>query len=174
MKEQALKMGFEFRFVQKDNKGNIKNDSGWLENHLTDDGFEEIYEIFFRGDAGPDGGFEIGLNQQSLTQSSSFADLVEVTGDGYSREAVTRDDTASGFPSLGLNADNDMEIESTTVTFENTGTANWDAAVDAFLNSADSTDGEILIAYRPLSADRTLQPGETIDVAIRITGKQPA
>ena len=166
-------LGFEFKFVHKDSNGNVKENSGWLKNHMTNDGFEEMYEVFFRGDAGPDGGFEIGLNTQSLTQSSSFNDLVEVTGTGYSRQTVTRDDTNSGFPELNL-SDGDMEIATTNVTFENTGSTAWDEAVDGFLNSVDSTDGEILICYRPLSTSRTLQPGDTLDVTIKVKGQQPS
>lgn len=172
-KEEYQDLGLEFRFVHKNSDGEVKNDSGWLENHMTDDGIQAMYDVYFRGSAGPDGGFEIGLNTQALTQTSSFADLVEVTGTGYGRQAVARDDTASGFPTLALD-NGDMEIETTTVTFENTGSSAWDSAVDGFLNSVDATDGELLVAFRPLSTTRTLQPGDTLDVTIRIKGLQPA
>jgi len=167
------KLGFDFRFVHKDSEGNIKENSGWLPNHMTNDGVEEMYDVYFRAASAPDNGFEIGLNTQSLSQTSSFADLVEVTGTGYSRIAVTRDSTSSGFPTLALDNGN-MQVETATVTFENTGSSAWDGAVDGFLNSTDSVDGETLICYRPLSTTRTLQPGDTLEVTIKVKGQQPA
>lgn len=169
-----FRMGFEFKFVHKDADGNILYETEFQHNHMTDDGNEEMYEVYFRGDSGPDSPFEIGLNQDSLSQTSSFTDLNEVTGTGYARESIDRDDTSTGFPSLGTNTDGDMEIETATVTFENTGESAWDGAVDGFLISSDTTDGETLVCYRPLSATRTLQGGDTLDVTIRITAEQPA
>jgi len=165
-----INIGLDFRYVHKDSRGNIISDSGFMPNHMTDDGVEQMYDVFFRGAAGPDGGFEIGLNTQTLTQTSSFADLVEVTGTGYARQAVSRDNT--GFPTLALDS-GDMQVETKTVTFENTGGSAWDGAVDGFLNSTDAVDGEVLICYRPLSTTRTLQPGDTLDVTIKIKGQQP-
>lgn len=171
--EKQRPIGFEFRFVHKDAEGNVKYDSGFLPNHMTDDGIQEMYETYFQGDAGPDNGFEIGLNQASLSQTSSFANLNEVTGTGYARKAVTRDGEATGFPTLALDA-GDMQIVTCTVTFENTGSTAWDGAVDGFLNSDDSVDDETLICYRPLSATRTLQAGDTLEVTIKVKGEQPA
>ena len=40
-------------------------------------------------------------------------------------------------------------------------------------NSADSLDGETLVAFRPLSTTRTLKPGDTLDVTIKVKGQQP-
>ena len=167
---KAQELGLEFRYEHRNSDGELLSDSGWLENNMTDDGIEEMYDVYFRGAAGPDGGFEIGLNQSNLSQTSSFGDLTEVTGTGYSRKAVSRDNT--GFPTLSLD-NGDMQVSTLTVTFENTGGAAWDGAVDGFLNSTDS-GGETLICYRPLSATRTLQQGDTLDVTIKIKGDQPA
>ena len=164
------RLGFNFRFVHKDAEGNVIEDSGFLPNHMTDDGIEELYDVYFRGGSVPDNGFEIGLNTQALFQTSSFVDLVEVTGTGYSRQAVTRDNI--GFPTLALDVGN-MQIETATVQFANTGESAWNGAVDGFLNSADSIDGETLVAFRPLSTTRTLQPGDTLDVIIKVKGQQP-
>lgn len=164
------KLGFDFRFIHRDSENKIINDSGFLPNHMTDDGIEEMYAVYFQGAAGPDSGFEIGLNTQSLVQSSSFADLLEVTGDGYARKAVPR--SAVGFPTLALD-NGDMEITTHSVTFENTGTAEWSGAVDGFLNSNDSVNGNTLVCYRPLSTTRTLFPGDTLEVTIKVKGQQP-
>lgn len=166
------RLGFNFRFVHKDAEGNVIEDSGFLPNHMTDGGIEELYDVYFRGGSVPDNGFEIGLNTLALAQTSSFIELVEVAGTGYVRKAVTRDGTASGFPILALDVGN-MQIETATVQFKNTGVSAWDGAVDGFLNSADSIDGETLVAFRPLSITRTLQPGDTLDVTIKVKGQQP-
>ena len=163
-------LGFDFRFIHRDGEKNILNDSGFLPNHMTDDGIEEMYAVYFQGSAGPDGGFEIGLNTQTLTQTSSFTDLLEVSGDGYTRKAVPR--SAVGFPTLALD-NGDMEITTHSVTFENTGAVEWSGAVDGFLNSTDSVNGEKLVCYRPLSTTRTLFPGDTLEVTIKVKGQQP-
>ncbi|SDM20675.1 hypothetical protein [Halarsenatibacter silvermanii] len=156
--------GFEFKFIHKNSEGEVLNDSGFLKNHMTDDGFEQMYDVYFRGAAAP-ASFEIGLAQNSLGQDSSIGDVMEVTGEGYSAEGVSRD--AAGLPSLGLD-DGDIQVETATVQFENTGESAWDSAVDGYLAS----DSE-LVCYRPLSATRTLQPGDTLDVTIRVKGLQP-
>ena len=164
-------LGFKYKFVHKDKDGNIKHDSGFLDNHMTNDGVEIMYDVFFREGDAPTG-FEIGLAQNNLSQSSSLTDITEVTGTGYSRKTVTRDSTASGFETLVLDG-GDMQIESVTVQFENTGSTAWDDALDGFMAST-GTDTEKLISYRPLSTTRTLQPGDTLDITMQIKGQQPA
>jgi len=162
------KLGFNFRFVHRDRNNNILYDSGFLPNHVTDDGFEMLYDVFFRGATAPTA-FEIGLAQNSLGKTSSIGDITEVTGTGYSRKAVDRDDTASGFPTLELDQ-TDMQISSVEVNFENTGETAWDSAEDGFLAST----GEVaLICYRPLAQTRTLHPGDTLDVTINVKGLHP-
>ena len=164
-------LGLKYKFVHKDKNGNIKYDSGFLDNHMTNDGVEIMYDVFFREGDAPTG-FEIGLAQNNLSQSSSLTDITEVTGTGYSRKTVTRDSTASGFETLVLDG-GDMQIESVTVQFENTGSTAWDDALDGFMAST-GTGTEKLISYRPLSTTRTLQPGDTLDITMQIKGQQPA
>lgn len=166
-------LGLLYKFVHKDKDGNIIEESDWLENHITDDGLEQLYDVYFRGAAAPDSDFEVGLNTLSLAQTSSYVDLTEVTGTGYAREALTRDSTATGFPTLTLDS-GDMQVTSATVTFENTGSSAWDEAVDGFLVSNDVGDGYVLISFRPLSTARTLQSGDTLEITVVIKGTQPA
>ena len=162
------KHGFDFRFIHKDKDGKILDDSGFLPNHMTDAGFELMYGVFFRGATAPTG-FEIGLSTLGLTQTSTT--VTEVTGTGYARQAVARD--AIDFPTLALDA-GDMQVITKTVQFENTdASVAWDGAVAGFLHSVGAGAAK-LICYRPLSATRTLQPGDTLDVTIRIKGLQPA
>jgi len=164
------KHGFDFRFVHKDKNGEVLEDSGFMGNHVTDDGFELLYDSFFRGASAPDN-FAIGLAQNSLGQTDSLGDVMEVTGTGYERQALER--SAIGFPSLGLDG-GDMEIESATVQFENTAEEGaWDSAVDGFLVAEGASIDDALVCYRPLSATRTLQVGDTLDVTIRVKGLQP-
>lgn len=163
--------GLDFQFRHTDKDGNVLHDSGWLPNHMTDDGFQLMYDVFFRDATGPTK-FMIGLNTANLSQTSSQGDLSQVTGTGYALEDVARSSAAGGFPTLALDG-GDMQITSTTVQFENThGSEAWTGAVDAFLLGDLATN--VLIAYRPLSTTRTLQPGDKLDVTIKIKGEQPA
>ena len=164
-------LGLEYKFIHKNEDDEVLYNSGWLKNDMTDDGLEEMYDVYFRGESAPDSPFEIGLNNDSLSQTSSFEDLTEVTGTGYSRPIIERNTT--GFPTLALD-NTDMQVTTKTVTFENTGSSAWTEAVDGFLLSNDSGNGYRLISFKALSAPRTLQPGDTLDVTINIKGTQPA
>jgi len=165
--------GVDFRFIHKNGAGVVLFESGWVPNHMTDDGFELLFDVFFRGATAPTS-FEIGLASAAISQTDSLENVTELAVQyGYAREGVDRDDTASGFPTLELDG-GDMQIESTTVQFENTDeTEAWAGATDAFLVGVMTGD-DILINYRPLSVTRTLQPNDTLDVTFRVKGEQPA
>ena len=157
--------GLDFKFVHKDRTGKVLDDTGFLPNHVTDDGFELMYGVFFRGATVPTG-FQIGLNATALSQTSSTVN--EITGGGYARQTVARNTT--DFPTLELDG-GDMQITTKTVQFENTHASEaWDGAVTGFLWAAGS---DKLVCYRPLSTTRVLQPGDTLDVTIRVKGLQP-
>lgn len=163
-------IGFDFAFTHTDARGNVLYESGWLPNHMTDDGFQLMYDVFFRGASAPTK-FMIGLNTANLSQTDSLGDLSQVSGGGYALQDVLRDASADGFPTLALDG-GDMQLTSTTVQFENThGSEAWTGAVDAFLLADLATD--VLICYRPLSTTRTLHPGDKLDVTIKIKGEQP-
>jgi len=162
--------GFDFKFEHIDKDGDSLYDSGWLPNHMTDDGFELMYDVFFRDATAPTK-FMIGLNTANLSQTNSLTDLSEVSGTGYSLQDVARSGAADGFPTLELDS-NDMQITSTKVTFENTHESEgWTIATDAFLLADLETN--VLMCYRPLTADRKLFPGDKLYVTIKVKGGQP-
>ena len=161
-------LGFDFKFEHRNADGEILWESDWLPNHFTDDGIELMFDEFFRGADAPTK-FMIGLNTANLSQTSSYTDLVEPTGTGYELKDITRNNT--GFPTLALD-NNNMQIITAEVTFENTDSTAWTGVTDGFL-AADLTSN-VLVNYRPLSATRTLQPGDTLSVTIQMKGLQPA
>jgi hypothetical protein len=167
-------LGFDYRFIHKNHNKEILYDSGWEPNQMCDDGFEHMFDVFFRGATAPTN-FKVGLTSVAPSQSDSYADLTQVTGDGYAEESLTCDNT--GFPTLQLDSGN-MEIISAEVEFENTN-ANignpsyaWDTATDAYLASVTS-GSSIFISWKALSISRTLMPGDTLAVIIRQKGLQP-
>ena len=161
-------LGFDYNFRHYDKNGNLLYNSGWLPNQVSDDGFELIYDVFFRGATAPTG-FSIGLAKVPISQDDSLDDVTEITGTSYSRQTVER--SAVGFPTLALDS-GDMQIVSKEVVFENTGETAWDGATDAFLVADLATD--VLVCWRALSSTRTLQPGDKLNVTMKIKGKQPA
>ncbi len=169
-------LGFDFKFTHKNSKGEVVYNSEWLPNQVSDDGFKHIFDTFFRNATAPTS-FKIGLLQADAAQDDSYGDLAQVTGEGYAEGALTRNNT--GFPFLALAGDNNMEIRTDNVTFENTDINTgdpayaWDEATHAYLASVTG-GSSIFIAWRALSTPRILMPGDVLSVSVRQKGLQPA
>jgi len=165
------RFGFDFRIIHKNPNKEVIYDSGWTPNQVSDDGFEHIFDTFFRAATAPTS-FKIGLLTSNVNQASSYNDLVALapTGTGYAEQALTRNNT--GFPTLTL-ASGDMQLISAEVTFENTGGSNWTTVTHAYLSSVTGGSG-VFISWEALSLSRTLGPGDTLGVIIRQKGRQSA
>ena len=166
--------GFEFRF-QHIRAGEVIYDSGFLPNQVSDEGFEQMYDIYFRGQTTVPSGFEIGLTKSAPTQSSDIAAIALIEPDnateGYARQTVERSNT--GFPTLALDA-SDMQVVTKEVEFENTDAEeSWEAVTHGFM-SAVMADDDKFVCWRALSAERTLEPDDKLKVTIKIKGEQPA
>lgn len=136
----------------------------FLENSLANQGEQAMLDAYLRGAAGPTN-FYFGLYNDTPVATDTLASLVnEVSGTGYARIQVTRDNT--GWPTLALDS-GDYKATSATKTFTAGGT--WTDATVLVLNSdaASGTSG-VLVAYVSLSATRTLQNGDTLDVDIAV------
>lgn len=168
------RFGFDFRIIHKNPNKDVIYDSGWTPNQVSNDGFEHIFDTFFRGATAPTS-FKIGLLTANVTQASVYTDLVALapTGTGYAEQALTRNNT--GFPTLTLDppSTGDMQITSAEVTFENTGGTNWTTVTHAYLASVTGASG-VFISWETLSLSRTLGPGDTLGVVIRQKGRQSA
>ena len=172
----SREFGFLFKYEHYNKDGELVWSQDWSPNQFSDDGFEHMFDLYFRGATAPTG-FEIGLTGSAPLQDDSIAQIgtkeIDNATEGYARQGVDRDDTASGFPTLALDG-GDMQIESTTVQFENTdGSVAWDGATHAFLTAVMAGD-DIFVCWQALSTTRTLQPGDKLNVTIKAKGKQPA
>ncbi len=172
------RMGFEFRFVHTNKNGEVLYDSGFQPNQMADEGFEQMFDVYFREGAAPEK-FQIGLATVNPAQTTTLLTVAEVsnTGDGYERQDVLRDNSADGFPTLALDDDN-MQIESKMVEFENVGSGAWDTATDGFLTAVMDEDypddnNDKFVCWKALTVGRILQIGDKLNVQIKQKGKQP-
>ena len=152
-----------YTFTCKDKDGNIKwTDQGY--NALLDEGESQILDIIFRGASAPTY-FYLGLGASSTpAETDGLTDITEITGSGYSRYQVNRNNT--DFPTLGLDS-GDYQVESATFSFNATGS--WTAATYLFLTDiASGTTGGSLWAFVALSTTRTLTSGDQLDVSLNV------
>ncbi len=171
----AIKALGVYRVECCDAEGNLK----WVEdapNALYDEGEFAILDIALRGGTAPSSWY-IGLMSDDLTvapaETSTLSSLdgagpYEPTNGqnpGYSaRQAVARDATASGWPTLALDS-GDFKATAKTVTW--TASGNWTKVIRWIFLTTIGTVGETtgkLISLAQLSADRTLLNGDSLSV----------
>ncbi len=172
-KEFVREFGFMFKYEHFNKDGELLWSQDWSPNQFTDDGFESMFDLYFRDEAAPTG-FKVGLVKtgEALSQDDSIGDVVEPdnAGEGYARQSLDRDEY--GFVTLALD-NNDMQIVSDTVQFHNTdGAVAWEAVIEAFLE-AEMAGTNVLVCWQELSTTRTLQPGDKMNVTMKMKGKQP-
>ncbi len=163
-------LGCNWRFVHTNGSGDVLYDSGWGPNQMADEGIKQMYDIYFRGQSTVPSKFQIGLLRAAPNRTSTVAGLQEVTGTGYVKMDITRNNT--GFPTLETDA-GDMQISSKEVVFENTGETAWTTATHGFMTSA-TAGGDKFVAWKNLTVNRVLQPNDKLHVVIKIKGLQPA
>lgn len=135
----------------------------WIENALADAGEQSILDVWFRASASVPT-FYFALFNDTPVDTDTPATLTgEVTGTGYARISVARNTT--DWPTLALDA-GDYQVTSATKTFSAGGT--WTSATQLCLMSdASGTTGSFW-AWAALSATRTLQNGDTLDVSMAV------
>jgi len=128
-----------------------------------------ILSVYFRREPEDFGPFYVGLGVGSapLDENTTLADisLREVTGAGYERVMIRRDDTAQGW-SL---RDHDM-VQSPELTFTNTSlTECWDPINFAFLtlSSEGALDPDVIISAVDLRNTKILEPGKIFKIYYR-------
>jgi hypothetical protein len=154
----------DFRHIDKD--GKVIWEALDQRNALADEGEYAVLDVFLRAGSAP-AGFFIRLFNDTPLETDTLADLTgEPAADyGYAAKAVTRDATASGWPTLALDV-GDFMATSITVTF----TANGGVigpVTQAILATTSNNAGK-LIAYVALSQTRTLADGESLQVTYKI------
>ncbi len=167
-------LGFDYKIIHTNYKKEIIYTSDWLSNQFSDDGFEHIFDAFFRNGLQPDS-FAVGLGiTSSPIQSDSYTDLNKLTGDGYEEQTLNRNNT--DFPLLEID-NNDIQISSKKVTFTNTNVNvgnpafAWNSIVYIFLIA--NTDGDkIFISWKALPNSKKVLPGDDFNVIIQQKGRQ--
>lgn len=132
----------------------------WTPNALADEGEEDILSAYFDGGAAPTNFYGRLYNDTPVETDTLATLLSEAAGNGYA--AVTfAAGTDWGAPALDAG---DFQTTSTTKTFSATG-GSWGPVTYAVLATVATGTVGLLIAYVALSASRTLQSGDTLDLS---------
>ncbi len=136
------------------------NESGLAEIHRQ--GLRYMMQVVLSEEDTVPVNFYVGLaTDASLVESAVVSDLAEVTGTGYSRQAVASSDV--GFTGSDFTTTWGMRLDSVSFTAS---AADWDAAKLAFLSTSDVAG--LLIASMPMSTIVTVGNAETMTVSMGI------
>ena len=151
----------EYCFIARDAAGNEK----WSEcqhNALANEGQQEMLSVYLQGGTAPTA-YAIGLSSMAFAKTTTYATITgEPSGNGYARQTVNRDATASGWPTLALDS-GDYKATAKQVTFTASGAVG--PVTSAFLVSATNNK---LVSYTALSTSRTLAAGDTLQVTYSV------
>lgn len=131
---------------------------------ITKDFEKIILESVLRNDqADLGGGFFVGLcSNETVSRETTLADLVEVTGDGYSRQALQRNGTDWNESAEQPDC---LSLRSKEVSFSASG--KWSPFTRLFLcTSASGTSGKLLAITTPLAKAVELDDGNVFPAAI--------
>ena len=136
-----------------------------MSDEMPQEALKWILECTFGQSQTPPATYYIGLcTDATVLETEGLTDLTELSGNGYAREAVS---AASGVGFISETAGTaDWKVTTVVVEFEASGGA-WSGAVHCFLASTVDDSG-ILVAASALSATRTLQDGDKLQVSMVI------
>lgn len=145
----------------------VLREAEYILNFLTDQGENDILDVFFRAGTAPT--FFLRLYNNSPADTDTLGTLTsEVSGTGYApttQGAITRDATASGWPTLALDS-GDARAVSKTCAFVAGGT--WTAANRIVLASVATGTSGRFYATAALSTSRTLTNGDTLNTSMAV------
>lgn len=123
------------------------------------EGLRFILEAVFPQTQALPANYYVGLaTDAALAEDATLASLTEVSGTGYTRQAVAASGVGFSSASAGTN---DWKVTGAQVTFSAGGI--WTQALTWFLASTIDGTGK-LIASGPLSQARTLGTGDSLNV----------
>lgn len=132
-------------------------------NALTNEGQQEMLGVYLQGATAPTA-YAIGLSSMTFAKTTGYAGITnEPSGNGYARQTVNRDGTASGWPTLALDS-GDYKATAKVVSFVASG-GSIGPVTSAFLVSATNNK---LVSYTALSQSRTLADGDTLQVTYSV------
>lgn len=132
------------------------------------EGAAHILSTYFENNGIPFTDIYVGLGTGGLNfdPDATLADLTEVDGDGYARQAITRDATPTGWTFQGAT------IVTPKLTYTNVGISDWWAPVDyAFftLSANGSDDPDILIAAVELADSVLIGPQNSRSFILKLS-----
>ena len=106
--------------------------------------------------------------ESAIADNASLGDLTELTGNGYSRQAVPSNSTGMVSSAGGING---RTLTTQEVTFSASG-GNWNLAKTRFLATTSDDSGK-LIATEPINAGSgvALEDGKSYDCVMQITSE---
>lgn len=136
-----------------------------MSDELCTEGLKWLLESCFPQSQTPPANFYLGLCEDaSVAEDAILGDLTELSGNGYAREVIPAG-SITGFTSE-VAGTLDWKVTTITVEFEASGGA-WNGAIHCFLATSVDDSG-VLVAASALSATRTLQDGDKLQVSMVI------
>ena len=136
-----------------------------MSDEFCTEGLQHALEVAYSEEQSVPANYYIGLCEDaSVAENDNLASLTELSGNGYARQTVASDNTDFTSAATGTN---DRKQTTKVVTFTASGGA-WNGAVHAFLATTIDDSGK-LVAVAALSATRTLQDGDSLQVSIVLT-----
>jgi len=130
------------------------------------EGLQFLLEVVFSEEQSVPANFYFGLAEDTeLAENAALADITELSGNGYSRQAVAS--STAGFTSASTGT-NDRKVTTLTALFTASGGA-WNTAYTVFLATTSDDSGK-LIASAPINSGSgyTIGDGENYEVAMEI------
>lgn len=157
-----------FDLTASDSAGRVKWQELNVPNALANEGEYVIEDVMFRGNTPPTG-YYLRLYNATPALTSTLTTLAAnepATANGYNpaNQGITRDST--GWPLVPQLATSHYEITSKTITITASGGTIGPVTYAALATSSDNTGK--LMAYAALSATRTLQIGDSLQMTYKI------
>ena len=130
------------------------------------EGVQFLLEVAFTEEQSVPANFYVGLAEDTeLAENAALADITELSGNGYARQAVAS--STAGFTSAATGT-NDRKVTTITVLFSASGGA-WNKIYTVFLATTADDSGK-LIASAPINSGSgyTLADGENYEAAMEM------
>lgn len=141
---------------------------------IKTEGLQFIFELLNGEQSKPGSYYYIGVcedAEDSLSDTAALSDLTELSGNGYSRQAVAADNTGMFSDPHG---DNGRKLTTIEVTFTASG-GGWNRARTRFLATTSDDSGKLLATESIQSGEGvTLADGQSYNCTMVLASEPPA
>lgn len=131
---------------------------------LHTEGLQFLLELAFSEEQSVPANYYLGLAEDvSLAEDANLAGITELSGNGYARQTIASDNVDFTSGTTGVN---DRNMTAATQTFTASG-GTWSTAKIMFLATTVDDTGK-LIASATLTADRTLEDGDSLEATMEL------